>query len=273
MKGMNTTMTKKNFFKMILYGVGLYICWEATAILLQIVIEPLWPELTNPIINQYLSMTITELLVFALWWLIFNKRLASSTEKSPLKFLIITLLPVYLQVFQDFYLLNTNKQYYAFFSKEGLIIFLFCLMGAISIALCEEFFWRRILLNTMLQSLGTSKYGVIAAISLSSILFGLCHYMNILTGGQTFADTTQQVIAATCSGLFFATVYYRSGTLIVPIAIHGFCNYTNFIMNEFLNYTYTPPLLFSAFDYIIPLLYVLCSIVVLLRSDQFTQLP
>ena len=97
--------------------------------------------------------------------------------------------------------------------------------------------------------------------------------MNILTGGQTFADTTQQVIATTCSGLFFATVYYRSGTLIVPIAIHGFCNYTNFIMNEYLNYTYTPPLLFSAFDYIIPQLYVLCSIVILLRSDQFTQLP
>lgn len=90
--------------------------------------------------------------------------------------------------------------------------------------------------------------------------------------GQTFADTTQQVIAALFSGIFFAAVYYRNGSLTVPIAIHGFCNYTNFIMNEFLNYTYTPPALFNALDTIIPLLYVLCGVVVLLRSDQFQQL-
>ncbi len=96
--------------------------------------------------------------------------------------------------------------------------------------------------------------------------------MNILTGGQTFAGTTQQVIAALCSGIFFAAVYYRSGSLTVPIAIHGFCNYTNFILNEFLNYTYTPPALFNALDTIIPLLYVLYGVVVLLRSDQFLQL-
>ena len=124
----------------------------------------------------------------------------------------------------------------------------------------------------MLQLLGCSKRGVVTAVTLSALLFGLCHYMNIFTGGQTFADTTQQVIAAMCSGLFFAAVYYRSGSLMVPIAIHGFCNYTNFIMNEFLNYTYTPPALLNAFDNIIPLLYVLCGVVVLLRSDQFQQL-
>ena len=109
-----------------------------------------------------------------------------------------------------------------------------------------------------------------SVVRISSQLF--YHYMNILTGGQTFADTTQQVIAALCSGIFFAAVYYRNGSLTVPIAIHGFCNYTNFIMNEFLNYTYTPPALFNALDTIIPLLYVLCGVVVLLRSDQFQQL-
>lgn len=124
----------------------------------------------------------------------------------------------------------------------------------------------------MLQALGPSKLGVMNALFISSVLLGLSHYMNILTGGQTFAGTTQQVIAALCSGIFFAAVYYRSGSLTVPIAIHGFCNYTNFILNEFLNYTYTPPALFNALDTIIPLLYVLYGVVVLLRSDQFLQL-
>lgn len=133
--------------------------------------------------------------------------------------------------------LATENRYYAPFSQDDLIILLFCLMGAFSIALCEEFFWRRLVFCKILQLLGPSKRGVFTAVTPSALLFGLSHYMNILTGGQTFVDTTQQVIDAMCSGIFFAAIYYRNGSLTMPIAIHGFCNYTNFIMNEFLNYT------------------------------------
>lgn len=266
-------MSLKPLQKSLLLSIVLYICWEASAILLSNIIGQYWPSIPNPILNQYLLMTITELLIFALWALIFKKHLAPSPDKTSSHFLIILLFPVYLQIFQDFYLLATENHYYAPSSQDGFIILLFCLMGAFSIALCEEFFWRRLIFSKMLQLLGTSKRGVVAAVTLSALLFGLCHYMNILTGGKTFADTTQQVIAAICSGIYFAAIYYRSGSLMVPVGIHGFCNYTNFIMNEFLNYTYTPPALFIAFDYIIPLLYVLCGIIILRRSNQFKQMP
>jgi uncharacterized protein len=72
--------------------------------------------------------------------------------------------------------------------------------------LAEEFFFRGVLLHRL-----ASKWGITAGILLSSALFGLSH-ANIY------------MIAIGISSIFFALVYIKIPSLVIPIVFHGMNN-------------------------------------------------
>ena len=68
------------------------------------------------------------------------------------------------------------------------------------------------------------RYGVWVAAILSSLQFGLLHLGNIVWGGQSAVYTIGQAINAGAFGFLAAALMVYSGTILVPILMHGLCD-------------------------------------------------
>ncbi len=64
------------------------------------------------------------------------------------------------------------------------------------------------------------RYGVTVAFFVSSLLFGLMHYVNWISG-QPFANTTLQVVHAAGSGLMYAAIVLITRSIWFSVAFHA----------------------------------------------------
>ncbi|WKN29142.1 CPBP family intramembrane metalloprotease [Apilactobacillus kunkeei] len=93
-------------------------------------------------------------------------------------------------------------------------------VGAIA-AVPEELMFRGIVLAFVLKLMmrkTTSQSRVIASLIISALIFGAFHYINL--SSQSFGYTSLQVINAAALGMLLGAVYIKSGTIIVPMALH-----------------------------------------------------
>lgn len=83
------------------------------------------------------------------------------------------------------------------------------------IGFIEEMIFRGFLFRVLLK-----KDPVPVAITISAVTFGIGHIVNLLAG-QANLDTVIQVFFAIAWGYIFTMVFYKSGSLIVCIIVHG----------------------------------------------------
>ena len=101
-----------------------------------------------------------------------------------------------------------------------LIVVLHPIIGT---GLFEEVLFRGLILKILLKKTGHTKRGIINACVISSVLFGLVHFVNILAGAPVL-PTIAQIISAMATGIFFAVVFVRTRKLWIPIFLHGLIN-------------------------------------------------
>lgn len=111
----------------------------------------------------------------------------------------------------------------------------------IFVGIFEDFLIRGLSLNILLDKFGKTKKGVWLSVFLSSLFFGLIHFTNLMTGAS-FTGVLIQVISATCIGMYFASIYLRSGSVWTPAFLHGFYDLavsvpSFFIVNEVVDTT------------------------------------
>jgi membrane protease YdiL (CAAX protease family) len=102
-------------------------------------------------------------------------------------------------------------------------LFMVVLHPFIGTGLFEEVLFRGLVLKILLIKSGYTKKGIINAILISSVLFGLVHIINILAGADIL-PTLSQIVSATALGFFFAILYLRKRLLLLPIFFHGLTN-------------------------------------------------
>lgn len=91
----------------------------------------------------------------------------------------------------------------------------------------EEVIFRGLLFNAM------RKDGIVSAIIVSSVTFGMGHIINLFNGsGAQLLPNLLQVVYATAAGFMFVMIYYRTQSLIVCIAAHGIFNALSVFVNE-----------------------------------------
>lgn len=83
----------------------------------------------------------------------------------------------------------------------------------------EEILARYLIARTFLERYGTSRKGVIKATLVSGMLFGLMHAVNITNG--SIEGMIVKVLATATGGIFYAAVYFRTGSLLSTSVIHG----------------------------------------------------
>jgi membrane protease YdiL (CAAX protease family) len=96
------------------------------------------------------------------------------------------------------------------------------IVTALLAGLFEEFIFRKTIQEALLKRSKnkTGKERPIRAIVISAIIFGLVHLMNLIGGAQDLPTTISQVIMATGAGFFFGALFYKTGSIKIPILIH-----------------------------------------------------
>jgi len=98
---------------------------------------------------------------------------------------------------------------------------------AIAAGVSEEVMNRVFPVALMLRN-KLSEKNLWPMILISSAVFGLVHLGNI-TGGASVANSCLQVISAFCMGLLFCSIYMRSGSIILPMVLHGTHDFIAFL--------------------------------------------
>ena len=137
------------------------------------------------------------------------------------------------------------------------------LVSMAMVGVAEEFLFRGVVAETLLEHFGTSRTGVWKACLLSGVLFGAAHLTNIL-GSAVFGVLMQCVFAASL-GTLFAAVYFRTGNLWVTVFLHGAMDISSMLIGGLYGTTtvaeavsgYDASMLLSVLLYLIPTAFLL----------------
>ena len=89
---------------------------------------------------------------------------------------------------------------------------LYCLM----IAMSEEFIFRGMILHRFIQS----KNGIFTAVIFSSLIFGIRHFLNLITMPNTVISTIGQVLFTFMAGFYLCAVYIKTDNIWICVLIH-----------------------------------------------------
>ncbi len=102
------------------------------------------------------------------------------------------------------------------FDTASIVVILSYLM----VGLAEELVCRGIVGQTLLERFGTDRANIWKALIISSVIFGVVHGQNIISGSDAMA-TAIQVFQTIFAGLFLGAVYFRTGNIWVVALLHG----------------------------------------------------
>ena len=137
------------------------------------------------------------------------------------------------------------------------------LIGMTSVGVAEEFLFRGVIAQTLLEHFGTSRAGVWKACLLSGLLFGAAHLTNLLSSAP-FGVLMQCVFAASL-GTLFAAIYFRTGNLWVTVFLHGAMDIASMLVGGLYGTEdvaesisgYDASMMLSILIYLIPTLFLL----------------
>ena len=123
-------------------------------------------------------------------------------------------------------MLSTNLWYGVTMNYDALESVLY-ILTMLCVGFLEELIFRGLLFEAM------KKGSVPSAIIVSSVTFGFGHIINLINGsGTQLLPNLLQVIYATAAGFMFVMMYYRSQSLLLCIAAHGFFNAISVFANQ-----------------------------------------
>lgn len=236
------TVKKHNVCKSInpiIFSLSVYVLWELVGTLVSYGISKATEDIENTLDGYYVSILLKEFTTFLIMYILFHKEVGLTSKKGTARsFPLWVLFSPLIQICDDIITMLHGAKAISLLSCKGLCFIVICGVASLSIGLLEEYVWRGIVLNRFLSMWKKSKNGIWFSVLISSLFFGLCHYMNLISG-QAFADTTKQVITAFCMGVFLAALFLQTQNLTFPIMVHGMCNFSNFLMNEVLGWNYS----------------------------------
>ncbi|MGN0341832.1 MAG: type II CAAX prenyl endopeptidase Rce1 family protein [Roseburia sp.] len=94
------------------------------------------------------------------------------------------------------------------------------------VGFAEEIFLRGIALNVLVDRFSKTRKGVLGAVLISSVVFGLAHFVNLLAGAN-LESVCVQVIQAGILGVILAAIYLRSNNIWITIIIHALTDWAS----------------------------------------------
>jgi len=98
---------------------------------------------------------------------------------------------------------------------------MFFTLVMVLIGIFEEVLCRGVILNNMINKWGYTKTGIIKAVILSSLIFGVGHLVNLFIYPTLIIRTLVQVMRASLHGFLFASIYLRCKNIWSLVILHG----------------------------------------------------
>lgn len=95
----------------------------------------------------------------------------------------------------------------------------------ITVGLAEEFLFRGIIADCILERFGSSKTGVFVSVILSGGIFGVMHLLNVFYGRQSLESSFIQMIAAGMLGILLSAIYIRHKSVYGVAFLHAVLNF------------------------------------------------
>ncbi|OEK06384.1 hypothetical protein BFP71_01525 [Roseivirga misakiensis] len=128
--------------------------------------------------------------------------------------LIIPMLIVSMAIFGD---LDTYR-------NAGISLLSLFLINNLLVATIEEFVFRGLVLPLIIQIRSEKKRLFLVSVSLTALIFGVLHYLNLFREPDNFSGITSQVIFAVCIGIFLGGLMLRTRNIVFPLIIHFLIN-------------------------------------------------
>ena len=137
------------------------------------------------------------------------------------------------------------------------------LLSMMLVGVAEEFIFRGVVAETLLEHYGLSRAGIWKACVLSGVLFGAGHLTNLL--GSAPFGVLMQCLFAGALGTLFAAIYFRTGNIWVTVFLHGMMDISSMIIGGLYGTVtmaesvsgYDASMLFSVVLYLIPMAFLL----------------
>jgi len=104
------------------------------------------------------------------------------------------------------------------------VMIILMIAQALLIGLLEEGFVRGVVLPLLIK-FGSGRLRFIKALVVSSMIFGLLHYINLFTQERTFEEVTGQVIYATTVGCFFGGIVLANRNILPAVILHALIDF------------------------------------------------
>lgn len=98
------------------------------------------------------------------------------------------------------------------------------LIGNLLVALVEELAFRAIILPLLIQIRSDKKRVLLVSVVMTSLIFGVLHYLNLFREPDNVSGITSQVIFASSIGIYLGGLLLRTRHIIFPIVIHFLIN-------------------------------------------------
>lgn len=92
----------------------------------------------------------------------------------------------------------------------------FATLSMMIVGFVEEMLFRGFLFKAL-----ESKHGIVPAVIISALTFGIGHIVNLFSG-QATAETILQIVFAVSWGFMLTMVYYKGGSMLPCILAHAF---------------------------------------------------
>lgn len=118
--------------------------------------------------------------------------------------------------------------------KPSLYLIGIVIIEQLFIGIFEEFLFRGLIFNILLEKLNKYQYrGMIAALLLSSLLFASVHMLNLFDTPELLNTTIAQTVGALFMGIFLGALYLRSKNIWVVVFYHAFIDAAGELPNIF----------------------------------------
>lgn len=124
-------------------------------------------------------------------------------------------------------ILLTANLWYGVTMNVSLLETILYILSMLCVGFLEEMIFRGFLFNAL------AKDGVKSAIIVSSVTFGIGHFVNLVNGsGAELLPNILQVIYAVAIGFTFVMIYYKTKSLVPCIVTHSIFNGLSVFANE-----------------------------------------
>ena len=218
-KGMAENKKGLDCKQLLLYLIVIPVCFIAALRGLGWISRTIAPDLSLDI-----RRIIIELVIAVPVFLLFRQTISQGEKHilTPLRFLFCFL---YLGI--PFFV-HAGMNIFGHEIKSGFANILPAVLGAFAVAICEELIYRGVIFNKVQELLSGRKNVFLVSALLSSCVFGLTHFENLIE--QSLIGTVMQVYFTFAMGLCFCGIYLFSGTLLIPILLHGIVDTGSFLL-------------------------------------------